>query len=101
MKASLSSLLESSSHSSSEGSAKRAQRTGLEQADEPPGSPPSGATRKRPSAKWERTVSAAHVDDDLQSGLLSCQQSRGLAQLLLSGLWKRANGRPLTLLNIV
>lgn len=39
-----------------------------------------------PHVSGEQTFTAAHVDNDFQSSLLSCQQCHGLSQLLVSRL---------------
>lgn len=40
---------------------------------------------------WEQTFTAAHVDNNLQSSLLSGQQRHGLSQLLVSRLKNKNN----------
>lgn len=89
--ASLSSLLESSSHSSSEGSGKSANHTHLTHLKTARGSCRSvqGQNVNRP-----QTFAAAHVDDELQSRLLSREQRCGLSQFLVSGLKKQKQKQP-------
>ena len=41
------------------------------------------------NVNWSHTFTAAHVHNNFQSSLLSCQQRYGLSQLLVSGLKKK------------
>lgn len=95
IKASLSSLLESSSHSSSEGSEERANQMYLGyQRNSHGGCSWSGGGRwggQTARVSWEQTFTTAHVDNNFQSSLLSCQQRHGLSQLLVSRLETKQN----------
>lgn len=46
-------------------------------------------------ANWERTFTTAHVDNNFQGRLLSCQQRYGLSQLLVSGLKGKKSKKPI------
>lgn len=46
------------------------------------------------NGNWQHTFTAAHVHNDFQSCLLSCQQCYGLSQLLVGGLKKKKGKRP-------